>query len=624
MVAAAQTSHLPPLQRVKAYDALCSFLEHDLKSTAPGAKSALNLERVCQALLDLYLTRNDSLKAKHSKRLLSTILLLTTDDAIVSTQRDPLDALTNTLCDIIFCNDDLLRARPAFQALSFFLSKKKLSWGSLCGHVCSPNDSEPLQNEAQGVIYRVLPWINRQDTAQPASNFITAFVDDVGLDAVEVMAKPAPCGDQLVQYLLCHEDQLVSFKNYLFPSLFAKERKYYGIFVRYLETQISQIRDDRQKEPLERVLLTGLQVGIELGMAIVPDTAGSNTSRPAQRQLLTSCDNPTENPILINLWAIQDQVLTRCSNEARVAGLSLITSSQQRTRPLSSQAIKCLKRHLPQLFVDHDAGFRSEVLGLIQNLLDRLRSVIASKSNRQALEAGSSSRRDRIFEDHTGFLLWFHKFLVKSLHPSAPYQKQITSLRAMLMLLKSGIDGRTKQSPRVSSNLQWPICLSIFTPTLRFNLQQLLLNAYDDVRQFAWTLLQIADAHGTSLTFDDAVTRSDHTEPHTQKHKSLLANSPSGASLERLVEGSKRMMLESGRADHSDGAARAFALLIAKTRGVESENSDPSADSHGFYAACRLCHDVVELLEESLRVAENDLPLAVVKYPIHGHFMSLR
>src|SRR4051794_6746122 len=66
------------------------------------------------------------------------------------------------------------------------------------------------------------------------------------------------------------------------------------------------------------------------------------------------------------------QLLARDESAVRLAGLSMLISSQSVTRPFTRGTLIALKRSFSPLFADTDAAFRGELLGLVARLVDRL------------------------------------------------------------------------------------------------------------------------------------------------------------------------------------------------------------------------------------------------------------
>ncbi|KUJ19378.1 uncharacterized protein LY89DRAFT_489399 [Mollisia scopiformis] len=82
------------------------------------------------------------------------------------------------------------------------------------------------------------------------------------------------------------------------------------------------------------------------------------------------------------------------------------------------------------------------------------------------------------------------------------------------------------------------------------------------------------------------------------------------AALLYFIDRAKAVSSKTGRADYSDGLARSYELLYGMQCSADARN--------------KLMTQLMEDLEENLRIAEKDLGQAVLEAPIHGNFAALR
>lgn len=307
----------------------------------------------------------------------------------------------------------------------------------------------------------------------------------------------------------------------------------------------------------------------------------------------------------------------------RLAGLDLTVYSTTVTRPYSSGVLKSLQTNLVHLHTDTDANFRKEVLTNIQRLFERLKGSTATIAKTSAKKNGAGQglqgrkvlstdcakyRRSLTLpaEDPLAqpfeFILWYIHFLEKELRPTASYQRRITALRALLVVLKSGIDPDVPHhhlSRSGQGQLRWSHGVQIMNSKLLRSLLDLVVDPFDDIRSAAIDNLEIC---------------LDSISP--EKKASALKSIP------QLINRAEKMMLRTGRADQADGLARAYALLFNQCN--EDLPEVLKTDSMGIWTRTGILNRLTYQLEETIELARKDLPAAVDGRPVHGIFAGLR
>jgi len=191
-----------------------------------------------------------------------------------------------------------------------------------------------------------------------------------------------------------------------------------------------------------------------------------------------------ENIIRISDAAI-GHLLARASGVSRLAGLSLLISSTHPTTPLTGTTLTCLRRNIPHLYTDTDTNFRGSVRSFTQVLLDRLRAASshlgrsygrpgASEARRSAHSSINADKENPLamsiikkLHDYKRFLQWFLNFLSFELCPTSSYQRHISSLRGLNILVRSGLDPAVHKrhlSKQASSDVHWPFQVQVITP----------------------------------------------------------------------------------------------------------------------------------------------------------------
>jgi hypothetical protein len=300
------------------------------------------------------------------------------------------------------------------------------------------------------------------------------------------------------------------------------------------------------------------------------------------------------------------------------------------------------------LFSETDAKIRNEILSNTKHLIERLRGATAflvrelenlsfqlRPDHRLPLEQQQKaeqllSETQGLLRRHESFIEWYLEFLLGELIPTASYQRHITSLKAIYLLLRSGILKQNSVSPlpRASNNATvWPYSLDFFTPGVVRLLLDLVMDPFEDVRGGTTSILKLASPCHFVIRpeelFDGALsTRS--AEQAFGNNSQVTANLPvvSNVSahcksidhslklLRVFIEHAEEASKRTGRADYADGVARSYELLYGLL---------PSADLR-IELVCQLVDD----LELKVGIAEGNLGQAVVEAPVHGNFAALK
>jgi hypothetical protein len=276
---------------------------------------------------------------------------------------------------------------------------------------------------------------------------------------------------------------------------------------------------------------------------------------------------------------------------------------------------------LVHLHTDTDANFRKEVLNHIQRLFERLKGstgaivkakekksiqtqtrIPFSKGHVRVVENVSSGSPSDALAGSLEFTLWYTHFLECELRSTASYQRRITALKALTIVLKSGLDPDVPQghlSKSAQGQLRWAHGLRIINPRLVRLLLDLVLDPFDDIRGASISILELClDSIPKEIKID------------------ALREIP------KVIKRAEAMMLQTGRADHADGVARAYSLLFNQC------NADlPDlllAEPQGLWSKASILAYLTCQLEQTIELAQKDLSLAVNGRPVHGTFAALR
>ncbi|KAI9670999.1 MAG: hypothetical protein M1831_005084 [Alyxoria varia] len=310
-------------------------------------------------------------------------------------------------------------------------------------------------------------------------------------------------------------------------------------------------------------------------------------------------------------------MLSSTSHPTRVAGFYLLVSTNQVSRPLLVGALRCLRTFLPYMHADTDVAFRRDVLSLLQTLFVRIRAASSSLGRmlRKEQILGETTGPEHlrlspsILDAHRQFMEWFHAFIALEMHPSASYQRHISALSSLRLLVKSGVDEKLPLmvlSKSAEMGIKWPFDIEIFDRKTLRGLFDLLLDAFNDVQEDAQSLMEIGQAGAAYSNLN-----------HRKIWRSELSHA---------LESARSKMLHSGRMDHADGFARLYSLLA---QSILVENNAPTdLDGEDSLQSHRLISGVIDgilgSIEAAILVAKGGLAAAVNEHPIHGLFISLR
>lgn len=307
--------------------------------------------------------------------------------------------------------------------------------------------------------------------------------------------------------------------------------------------------------------------------------------------------------------------------DVRLAGLFLSVYSTAVTKPVTGGILKSLKRTLLHLHTETDANFRKELLNHVQKLFDRLKgstsTIVKSMAGKNKHDDGhisfstysarTGTRALSVPYQHTlrdplEFILWYIYFLEWELRPTSSYQRRITALRSLAIVLKSGLDPNVPHhhlSKSAQGQLRWAHGLRIVTPRLLRSLLDLVLDPFDDIRAASAALMELCL----------------EALPSDEKTDALSRISP-------FLDRAEATMLRTGRADQADGVARTYSLLFSQCTLI---NSHPSVVEAGVLRSnIAILTRLTDQLEQTIEIAQTDLPHAVNGRPVHGTFAAIR
>lgn len=599
--------------------AACNLLSNLIEKCAQSGEQLFVLalwqnERFWYHAFWIYLDQHHALNVKPSRLLLTSLTsaLLKCQDKSVC---DPEKArLLELLVQHIATPSENAPTRPAMQALAHWLSKNVVSVNDICSVFDDgliEKKGRPVPASIQDVLNVVLHLAPYEDFASSAGSLAALLIQKAGITSQTPSSlafdnhHASLWSHTILDILRQKPKSLEIFRLYVFPEIFQQDRPSFNAFLGQLGIQ-SILGGDQPLEsslPLptlqcEEVLFCALSVGSKLGLVKIADASS-----------VKSVELFLEKEVLCIPDVLLGNLLLRTSDAVRVAGLAMLTTSTTTTQPLSFGAMSALQRGLPFLHADADAGLRSELFSFIRHLMERIKAATATLSKppsktkknkaKEILDSSSTSIDvSELITAHKSFIEWYVSFLKAELRPTASYQRHISALRCISIIVRSGVDARVSGSLHAKSSsaaVAWPFTLDVIDHQMTGLLIDLLLNAFDDVRSAAAEIMSLVDLGS---------------------HQKIVAGQTPMA-VQILAQAEKRLVL-SGRADHADGVAHLYSILF-------SQCSDLTSDRGQWWASkCGILEHLLHTVEQTIEIANADISKAVSNHPLHGLFISLR
>ncbi|KAH3938806.1 hypothetical protein HBH70_243090 [Parastagonospora nodorum] len=627
IIETADLPELSPGHRAAASNALCAIIECCQASSSEHARKEIIDDSIWVRVFDIYLQRSENAKGKSMRQILLVLTSVITKDESPRALELRRQA-TTTFLDIICGRQDRLKVKPALQGLAHFLLRDVVSISQLLElheRLLARLTEASSPASLQALFSAFLAWIVHHDTSLSAGHLIKNFLIQArkSLDYLSTTQNDTVSPlwiEPVVSTLQQWPDRMQEFKTHVFPYCFLPNVQEYLRFLSYLHFSVhvhssGAIPGDLR---LYEDARHGMEESDEFKILIAAIEAGKELS------LIRDTDSRICNIIKVHDGAIHipDSIfgtwMSHPDPEVRLAGMFLSIHSTSITRPMTSGTLKFLKRNLVHLHTDTDAYFRRDVNGYTQKLFDRLRAStatlakVATKSNtscsqrlpiprpcyRYDVSSSRALQQDLLFET-LAFIVWYIRFLQWELRSNASYQRRITALQSLTIVLRSGLDPgvpTSHLSKSAQGQLNWAHGVQIANPTLTRVLMDLILDPFDDIRNSAVSVLQLC----------------------------LLAQPIAGqdvvlGTMHRFLERAESMQLRTGRADQADGVARAYSLLYSLL-----DNYPGPKNPTNFSSSLDLFVHLKQTLRGTLAFAAQNLTEAVNGKPVHGTFAALR
>lgn len=305
------------------------------------------------------------------------------------------------------------------------------------------------------------------------------------------------------------------------------------------------------------------------------------------------------------------QFLLHRESSIRGTALSLLVTAASTTKPITSAAVWAILKGLPYMHAESDAYSRGEILHLTRKLITRLKGGLVEDKLKLSKVAGVENEAQKNSARSEGetqaFLNAYLDFLTTDLRPGTSYPRHITALRALVLILDSGMDSRIdaaiiRKSP--GQNNRWKFAIEVFKPSLLRSLVDLLQDPFEDVRATSLSIMKMfpRDILMASL-------------PRTPEQS--LGSVPQ---LTDALTRAEQLASNTSRADHADTVARLYQLLFYSA--TVNRSKEPGTQWWESKAGVVDC--ILRKLEEKLSLAGGLFNSSMRDAPLHGFLSALR
>ncbi|KAH7348481.1 HEAT repeat protein-like protein [Rhexocercosporidium sp. MPI-PUGE-AT-0058] len=653
---AAQPRHVSGNACIK----LCYYIEQCMKSTSPPIRDTIFADKPCLDLFNFYIEWNEKNQARSMRQVIELISTMIA--------KNPSKGTTVAIKKAIVDKDMLILThqaaqplvKPAFKSLESLMGKGTIHAKDLLdayqkkpsleqnGETMFSDEGQPGLDAAMNAspelsggniqaglapeksswdsfFSNMFDWMTYADISPAAGKFLVTVFRDLRTASVasDSSASNTSSWQRWIRRGLGENPEaLENVKNYLFPPLFKLDRAGSLSFLDDLSKQGTT--GDAQSHEIDTqslLQLSAMETGKKAGLVEEPDTIEFSkvSKKPSGAVVLQETS--------IGL------LLTHDSEIVRSLAFSVLVSSSSTIRPFSNTTLNVLRTNMYILYCDTDAKFRNEILSSTKHMVERLRgatSLLVKEIESLSFQLNGTQElptpqhekdQQRLIaiqamsQSHDDFIMWYVEFLLTELIPTASYQRHITSLKAILLFLKSGIlkQGVDSQPAKTSgNNTVWPYSIDFFTRGCMRLLLDLLLDPFEDVRSGATNILKLASPTSFDLELTD-ISEVEHNsiplDVNTFGNKTCEEGNAPLRLLVDFIARAEDISKNTGRADHADGVARSYELLYGLQTSPQSRLG--------------VITQLAEDLERKIEVAERSLGQAVSEAPIHGNFAAL-
>lgn len=594
-----------------------------MKSPSYNVRTSAVSEATCLALFDFYLNfceKNQHRAMRQVLELLPVMLKIQPNDAIVVSIKT---RIISELVAVLSHQGAQPLVKPAFKSLDLFLSKRMFSVESLLQtHAMSCHGNADPELQWDNFIDAVFEWLLVPDVAPAAGKLlVTLFL--IRKDFSSTSEHTQIWQTWVRSGISRFPDILESVKNYVFVPLFKLDRRGSLTFLRFCGNQNDFVKL-KSCEMTGSVLayLAAIEVGKKAGLVVEPSKHYLHCMTEYLIVFVVTKNriaNKKEQDHIVLQGSNIASLLSFPSETVRCLAFSAITTSHLTATSFSACDLESLKAHMFALYTTTDAKARNEILSSTMHMIERLRVITSNLSKEIAglLIASNQLTPDkpqmlscalRDFDMHSDFLKWFCNFLLSEIAPTTSYQRQITALKSILMLLNSGLSGGGPINK--SAHPAWPFHIML-SRNSKHTFLNLMVNPFEDIRVHAAQILDLIYATGPpgKPTSRSKARILMSTDIDLGKRDAMDDDQPQ-QDLRTYITYAEDFARRTGRPDFADGVARAYKLLFTVQKGSEKQ--------------IQLIDHLLSNLETNVRVLNENFIKAVQTSPVHGAFATLK
>ncbi|KAJ5083898.1 hypothetical protein NUU61_008477, partial [Penicillium alfredii] len=579
------------------------------------------------AVFDVFLNRYEDAKPKPLKQLLGSLTPILAKHYQGSKKTEIQTAVVDAIIPSIILGEPRSRLKACLVCLEVFIRKSAISPSEMIPLVrqwlsenydrwtpvfekdrvalsldsCEATSvASVLSDElaARIFILGLLTQTNNKEMATSSGVMLSSFLQQMKSERPEQQLSPmwvAPVRHMVLQNV----DTLEAQSNRLFQPIFTLDPTGFRSFVNTLPLQ-SLLAGDMTDAPQQEYMLlfAALRVGKKVNL-VHDDYDLTN---------LNSTEDGTTNSLVLKSEVLGHFLLHNESN-IRIAALSLLITAFSTIKPLTTAATNAILRGLPSMHADSDSYTRGEIMSLTRKFIVRLKGGILDESFGLNTLAPSTGKQPLNFPrsdvETRHFLREYLHFLEKDLRVTASYQRHISSLKALKLLIESGLDPRTEIKPAKSEvDNHWKFKMDVFGPRLLRLLVDLLMDPFDEVRHTSLSILNLFPR--------DILLHSLLNTPDEQ---------PSiGMRLTDAVARAENIASKTSRADHADTVARLYHVLFCAA--LPHQLDSPSQP--WWATKTSVVDTIVQKLEQRLSSPQGLFHSAMREAPLHGYMSGLR
>lgn len=628
-----------------ALNALCGFLEQCSTSSDYRIKALSHKAETWTRAFNIFITKSENNKSKPLRGLLLTLGRLIATHPVDAEKDLLIGTATCTASRAIRKKHDTADVKPAIQVLEHFLTKDLISAAEIAqikkpedlriSRNASVNEDNQSHDTQQGQVNQsvqefalsALEWVQYPDCA-PVGRFLPVFFNSLeesqsnsAVHASKEAVRPLWISP-VKQYLERHQGLLEVFGIHVLPGLLRLGPTHANAFLKLL--------------PFENI-----QRG-NIGSSSIPDIqlcllVAKTAEDPGLRKYIGQ-----RHSSLLDTEDLGISLLEHSSSNVRIAALSLLVSSSASARPFRRRVLRRVRQCIPHFHVEVNPKPRNEFIALMKKLCMRIRgatvsllrrgqdpgsfngeqtatpaSPVASVNCEQPVSSMDTIEQalddeSRVLEEHVAFRKWYMVFLLQELHPSASYQSHITALKVLECLM--GQDCACRNTS-MKGNRDYIDSLNEHLPRGLFlrPLIELLLDPFDDVRQFADTVLSLYLPTSSIPRICKSTGGVEDKVGSVDQEAKNQADQPILSALNKA----EKIAGITGRADHADGFGRLTNLLY-ETAGTLTK------PARGHQSCYSIVDHLLSTIEKEVDIAKEDLLIAVSSKPLHGRLIALR